>query len=98
IDVVPTQPGVAALTDGHVIAQHSADFTLVDSAHPARPGEFLVIYLSGMGATNPVVQSGNPAPGVEPLARLSPQPTVKIGSQDADILFAGLTPGLVGLY
>ncbi len=98
IDVVPVQLGVAAYTDGHVIAQHGADFSYVTASSPAKPGEVLVIYLSGMGPTNPAVKSGDPAPGAEPLARVTLAPTVMVDGENGDIGFAGLSPGFVGLY
>ncbi len=89
-------PGVAAYGDGHVIAQHS-DYSLVNAASPAKPGEFLVIYLVGMGATDILVRTGDPAPS-GPLANASVQPTVRVGGQNAQVFFAGLTPQAVGLY
>ncbi len=98
IDVVPVQLGVAAYTDGHAIAQHGADFSYVTASSPAKPSEVLVIYLSGMGPTNPAVKSGDPAPGAEPLARVTLPPTVMVDGQNADVGFAGLSPGFVGLY
>lgn len=97
IDLVPAQPGVASFADGHLLAQHS-DFTLVDSGHPAKPGEFLVMYLTGMGPTNPSVPTGAAAPVSEPLARVTMQPTVAVDGQSASVAYAGLTPGSVGLY
>jgi large repetitive protein len=98
INVVPVQPGVAAYTDGHILAQHGADYSLVNSGSPAKPGEYLIIYLTAMGATMPAVPSGTAAPSVEPLARVTIQPTVTVGNQAATIGYAGLTPGGVGLY
>src|SRR5438552_11609521 len=79
------------------ITQHS-DFTLVDPAHPAHAGDVIVIYLAGMGATNPAVASGQPSPSVEPLARVVVQPTVSVDGQNASIIYAGLTPGFAGLF
>jgi uncharacterized protein (TIGR03437 family) len=96
VSVLPVAPGVSSFADGHIIAQH-ADFSLVDAAHPAKPGEPLVMYLSGMGATTPAVATGVQA---SPTA-LTPaqiQPTVRVGGQVADIAYAGLTPGGIGLY
>ncbi len=96
ITVVSSTPGVSSFPDGHLIAQHG-DSTLVDDAHPARPGESLVMYLSGMGPTNPPVATGVQSP-VDPLARVITQPTVTIAGEPATVLFAGLTPGGIGLY
>lgn len=100
IDVVPLQPGLAIYRDGTntVIAQRPADFSLIDATHPARPGEVLILYLAGMGATNPAVRSGLPAPGSEPFARVTAPPTVTVDGQNADIFYAGLAAGGVGLY
>ena len=100
ITVVPAAPGVAAYMDGSVEAEHS-DFSLIDSNSPAHPGESIVIYLVGMGPTNPAVKSGAAAPGLNPgdtLAAATVQPVVKVNNQTAQIQFAGLTPGAIGLY
>ena len=98
INVVPMLPGVAAFGDGHVIAQHNSNFALVDANHPATPGEYVTIYLVGMGATTPSVASGVAAPSSEPLARIASPATVTLGSAPVTIAYAGLTPGAVGLY
>jgi len=98
IDVVQGQPGVAAFPDGHVIAQHNADYSYVNSGSPAKPGEYLIVYLVGMGPTTPSVPTGAQAPSSEPLARANVQPTVTVGGQQAFVAFAGLGPGYVGLY
>jgi uncharacterized protein (TIGR03437 family) len=107
LSIVPATPGVLSADDGptppdvqngaHMIAQHSADFSLVSSSNPAKPGEYLVMYLVGMGATNPSVRSGAATPS-SPLSPVVNQPTVTVGSQPATVAFAGLTPAFVGLY
>ncbi len=91
-------PGIAQFADGTIIAQHGADFALVSPANPAKPGEALIIYLAGMGATNPAVASAERAPGAEPLARVTVPATVTVDGQDAAIGYAGLTPQGIGLY
>jgi uncharacterized protein (TIGR03437 family) len=91
--LTPVQPGVAAFPDGRVIAQH-LDFTLVNADKPAAPGETVVLYLVGMGATNPNVATGQPAP----LAPVNAPPTVTVDGRPATIQYAGLTPGGIGLY
>lgn len=105
LNIVPASPGVLSADDGpapnvqngaHIIAQH-ADFSLVSSASPAKPGEYLVMYLVGLGATNPSVASGAPAP-TSPLASVTVTPMVTVGGSTATVTFAGLTPGFVGLY
>jgi uncharacterized protein (TIGR03437 family) len=94
IDVIPAVPGVVASGDGQIVAQHGLDYSLVNAGSPAKPGEYIIIYLAGMGATNPSVASG----AVSPLAPVTIQPTVTVDGQTAAVGYAGLTPGSVGLY
>jgi uncharacterized protein (TIGR03437 family) len=89
-------PGVARLTNGEVIAQHG-DFSLVTPQNPAKPGEFLVIYLAGLGSTSQTVTDGSASPS-SPLARTTNAPVVTVDGKSAPVFFAGLTPGLAGLY
>jgi uncharacterized protein (TIGR03437 family) len=97
LSIVPATPGLAAFSNGAIIAQHT-DFTLVTAAKPAAPGEAIIIYLSGLGATNPSVASGQPAPATAPLAEVTIPVSVTVDNQDSMVAFAGLTPGSVGLY
>jgi uncharacterized protein (TIGR03437 family) len=107
LDIVPAAPGVLSYNDGptppyvqngaHLVAQHSADFSLVSSSSPAKPGEYLVMYLVGLGATNPSVASGAATPP-SPYHPVTLQPTVTVGGQSANVAFAGLSPYFVGLY
>ena len=89
-------PGAAVLADNTIIAQHSVDFSLITPTSPAVQGEPITLYLVGMGATDPTVASGVASPS--PPASVTVPPTVTIGGEQATILFAGLTPGAVGLY
>jgi uncharacterized protein (TIGR03437 family) len=108
LNIVAATPGVLSYDNGStppsvqngalIKAQHSSDGSLVTSASPAQPGEYLVMYLVGMGATNPGVASGAESPGPPSLASAIAQPTVTVGSEPSTVLFAGLTPGFVGLY
>ena len=68
---------------------------------PARPGDVLVIYATGLGPVAPEVQTGVAAPA-DPLARAVDVPIVNFGRLAfgpwADPLFTGMTPGFVGLF
>ena len=97
VTVTDVSPGVAANGDQTTIAQH-ANFAYVTTANPAKPGEVVIIYLTGLGATNPAVKSGDAAPGVEPLARVVNPVTVTVDGETTSVPFAGQTPGAVGLY
>jgi len=50
-----------------------------------------------MGATNPAVPTGVPAPR-SPLAVTINQPIVTIDGVNCDVIFSGLSPDSVGLY
>lgn len=70
------------------------------AAAPARPGDVLEIFATGLGAVSPSAPTGNGAPA-GPLATAIEQPEVQFGfSFPAKVipLFAGLTPGFVGLF
>jgi uncharacterized protein (TIGR03437 family) len=81
---------------------HEGFESLVTRENPARPGEIVHIYATGLGPVAPAVASGV-APPEGTLSRvvmpwaytwqaLSPD------RQSADVLFAGLAPGMTGVY
>jgi uncharacterized protein (TIGR03437 family) len=96
IQLTPAVPAILQFTSGAVVAQHT-DGTLITDTAPAVPGEYIVIYLTGLGATDIPVASGAASP-VDPLARVVDTPVVTMNGNGIAVQFAGLTPGLVGLY
>jgi uncharacterized protein (TIGR03437 family) len=96
IQLSAATPGLAAFANGTLIAQHS-DGSLVSQTSPAMGGEYLVAYLAGLGDTTVPVVSGAASPS-SPLAMPVDAPVLTISGAQYPILFAGLTPGLVGLY
>jgi len=89
--------GSAGPTTGLATVVRAANNQLVTPTNPIRPGDTLVIYLTGMGLTTPGVIAGVPAP-VSPLALASDVPTVTLGGSHLDIQYAGLAPGEIGVY
>jgi hypothetical protein len=69
---------------------------LADQNNPVPAGSVVEIYATGLGLTSPMVQEGVPAPS--PAANALQTATVTIGNTPAQVLFAGLSPGAVGLY
>jgi uncharacterized protein (TIGR03437 family) len=69
----------------------------VTLANPVHPGDYLVIYATGLGATSPSVATGAAAPG-DPLANAIVMPNVQLGGVALPVLFAGLVPGQIGVY
>jgi uncharacterized protein (TIGR03437 family) len=72
-----------------------ADGSLVDATNPAVAGEEVVIYATGLGATNPSFATGT---AVNQINNTALPVTVTIGGQAAAVAYAGLTQGFVGLY
>jgi uncharacterized protein (TIGR03437 family) len=72
------------------------------ATHPAKAGDTLTLWAIGLGPTSPSVATGQPAPSIEPFARLTSTPVVTfgggIGGATANPLFAGLSPTYAGLY
>ncbi|HLK18354.1 MAG TPA: hypothetical protein VKT81_05330 [Bryobacteraceae bacterium] len=62
-----------------------------------KPGEFITIYCTGLGAVTNPPSPGKPASG-NPLSHAVTTPKVTIGGENAAVSFAGLSPGYVGLY
>jgi uncharacterized protein (TIGR03437 family) len=95
VQVVARAPRILVIT--------RPDGSVPDGVHPAQAGDTLVIWAIGLGATNPSVGTNVPAPGAEPLARLTATPTVQFGMDIFGTIpvtpaYAGLSPGSVGLY
>ena len=78
------------------IIVHAADNQLITPTNPAVPGEFLIVYGTGVGDLTSLPSTGDLTP-VQPLARASLLPTITIGGISANVIFAGLTPGTIGL-
>ncbi len=72
----------------------TANNLLVTDSNPIHPGDTLVIYLTGLGQTNPVGTTGYPSP----VASAVTAPTISLGGMNLPILYAGLAPGEVGVY
>jgi uncharacterized protein (TIGR03437 family) len=69
----------------------------VTLANPIHPEDSITIFATGLGVTSPAVASGAAAPS-EPLAAAVSVPQVTLGGVPLPLSFAGLVPGLVGVY
>ncbi|MBK9169252.1 MAG: hypothetical protein IPM24_17570 [Bryobacterales bacterium] len=99
IPLAETAPAAFQLDATTVIATHP-DGSLIDGTHPAEPGGAAVLYVTGLGRTDP-----DQVPGALALypARIVAERSVRIlfdGEPLADdsVFYAGVTPGFAGLY
>jgi len=61
-------------------------------------GEPILLYATGLGPTDPPALSGSPEAAREPFNRVVTVPEVVVGDVAAQVVFAGLAPGLAGVY
>jgi uncharacterized protein (TIGR03437 family) len=102
LTVQPTAPavflsGVAGPATNLPTIIRAANGLLATDSNPIHPGDVLVIYVTGLGQTNPSGTTGYPAPG-NPLASALSVPTVTLGGANLAVGYAGLAPGEVGVY
>jgi len=64
---------------------------------PAKPGETIVLWGTGFGATTPPVAPGT-VPPATPLANVANPVTATIGNTAATVVGAAISPGSPGLY
>lgn len=95
VPVATAAPGLF-VESGAAIVQNS-DYSLNQPSNPAAAGSTVIAYFTGTGSISGTVADGYPTPG-SPLFQV-PQSSVTamIGSMPATVMFAGLSPGFVGL-
>ena len=76
---------------------HASDFATVTAAKPAKAGETLSLFATGLGPTQPGVDPGQPFPSTPPLAVNSPV-QVTVNGNPAQVLAAVSYPGSVDGY
>ncbi len=99
VAVAPAQPGIFTVDatgkgQGRLV---DANFRVVDDSNPAKAGDTLTLFTTGLGDTSPSVPAGSAAPDNTPATTIVPA-TVTVGGVPASVLFSGLTPGLPGIY
>jgi uncharacterized protein (TIGR03437 family) len=96
VTVVAAAPGIFIYGNNLALVQNH-DHSVNGPTNPARLGSSVVIYLTGGGPLDNAVPTGAVASD-SPLFRLTTTPiTVTMGGATANVAFAGLTPGFIGL-
>jgi uncharacterized protein (TIGR03437 family) len=79
---------------GNVLAAPEGAFP---NSRPVRPGEFLSLYVNGLGAVSNTPPTGTAASAF-PLSVTLTEPIVRLNGQVVSVTFSGLAPGFVGVY
>jgi hypothetical protein len=90
------QPEIITV-DGRPAIVHASDFSLVTPTKPARSGEILTLFASGLGPTRPGVEPGQPFPAGTLQVANSPV-EVMVNGMPGEVLYAGGYPGAVDRY
>jgi uncharacterized protein (TIGR03437 family) len=96
VEVLAAQPALFT-TDGARAAALHPDYRPVLTEAPARRGEVIQLYATGLGQVENPPPTGTAAP-LSPLAPTLVPPVVTIGGVAAAVHFSGLAPGAVGQY
>ena len=86
IVIAAVSPGVFTLNQqgtGAGAILHADNFQPVNESAPAQPGEFILIFCTGLGSVQPEVPSGDVAPSTPPLAETLSTPLVNIAGLPA---------------
>jgi uncharacterized protein (TIGR03437 family) len=97
LPIAPYAPGIFVAGDGTPIIVNYRTGGLVSSNQPAKVGDVLIIYSTGLGPVSSPPSSGTPA-STTTLSTLRVSAAVNIGGVSATPSFAGLAPGFIGLY
>jgi len=83
---------------GGIVAARDQNYNVITQTNPVAQGQVVQLYANGLGPVTNQPASGDPTP-LNTLATVTGAPvTVTIGGIQANVLFAGLSPGSVGLY
>jgi uncharacterized protein (TIGR03437 family) len=88
VSVAAAQPLILSILDGQ---------TTLDPDHAALAGDTLTLNCTGLGAVDPPVAAGVPAPSA-PISQVTSPVTVTVGGVVATFNSATLTPGMSGSY
>lgn len=98
----PFSPGIYALNNKAIAINPDGTLAQPDGAlpgfqsRPAKPGDFMIILGSGLGAVDATLADG--ANSRDKTRSVTTPPVVLVNGMSAQLLFAGLSPDFVGVY
>jgi len=99
IKLAATSPALFQVDAQHVVALH-ADGSVITPAAPAKPGDIVILYATGLGQTIPNIVYGQLYDAAAPLAEIAEFKLVLNGETAGPefVAYAGIAPGYAGLY
>jgi|GEM_PF-601782 len=100
LDLVEAAPAVFTLEEGVALARHEETFEWVDRTRPAKAGEQIRLYVSGLGQTEPALEYRE-LPRKEAEVRVRDKVAVRIGEVELSgeaLAYVGVMPGFPGIY
>ena len=83
---------------GYLKAAHDDFSSLVTTGNPARPGETIHVYMTGLGPLDQPLATGQPGPFSPPAKPLAPVTCQFFGGPSLDVPFADYAAGMIGIY
>ena len=74
----------------------NSNYSLISAANPAKAGDILLVYATGLGQTSPALTTGMLV-AATPLS-ITPAVTATIGGKAASVVYSAASPGFAGLY
>ena len=99
VQLLPAAPAFFQLDPQTVVATR-ADGSVITAGTAAKPGEYVVLYATGLGETTPPLIYGQVPVGAATLKNINDLKVMLDGvAMDASrIAYAGIAPGFAGLY
>ena len=91
-----TAPGLFVTGENRALVQNQNGATNGPNRRAA-PGSVVTAYLTGQGPLDLPISSGRAAPS-EPLIGAVAGVAATVGAQNAEVIFAGMAPGMVGVF
>jgi len=97
VPVAAQAPGLFTFGDGVRVVALNQDGSVNGPQNPAARGTVLTFFANGQGALDGPLGTGQASGSGPDLRRVQGAVELRVGGVSADVLFAGMTPGLVAL-